>query len=105
MPHWHEYNPWKDYVVYVTLEELADCFYGLNNSCGDGNGGSFIYTKELLLEHWKETGDKLDAYILPQSSGYHDMGIRFGKEPCEYLSPMGVSSKLSSLLKSKGWKL
>ena len=24
-PHWHEHNPWKHDVIYVTVEELAAC--------------------------------------------------------------------------------
>jgi len=27
-PYWHDVNPWKDDVVYVTIERLAECVAG-----------------------------------------------------------------------------
>lgn len=66
--------------------------------CGDSNGPSFILTKEKVLEHWKTAGDKLDAYILPCPSGWHCIGVRYGKEGSEYLSPFGDNDKVTALL-------
>jgi hypothetical protein len=95
-PYWT--NPWKD-VVYVPIEELAECDYGLDKWCGQSNGPSFILTKEKILEHWRSAGDKLDAYILPCASGFHSIGIRYGEEGSEYLSPLGDKDKVAALLK------
>jgi hypothetical protein len=78
-PHWHRYNPWRDDLVYIPVERLAECVVG-----GTINGK----TPEDLVKRWHQNGrDKLDAYILPQPSGEHDLGVRYGKEPEEYYSP------------------
>ncbi len=101
MTHW--INPWDD-AIPVPIEELAECHTGLGEMCGQyGESGvrigSFILTKENVLEHWKSAGDKLDAYILPCASGYHCIGIRYGNEGWEYLSPAGDKDKVQALLK------
>lgn len=94
-PHWP--NPWPD-VVYVPIEELAECHAGLGQRYGDVDGKSYILTKERVLEHWRRAGEKLDAYILPQPSGFHSIGIRYGSEGPDYLSPLGECSKVTALL-------
>ena len=74
MAHWHDYNPWANTVVYLPdIDELSACLDPLNP------------TKHK--DRWLERGNKLDAYLLPQPSGYHDIGIRYGKEGSEYYSP------------------
>lgn len=92
-------NPWADVIVYVTLEELAECFGGLGQSCGRSDGSSFIWTKELVLAHWRTAGKRLDPYILPQPNGWHSIGIRYGSKGSQYLSPMGDDKKVTALLK------
>jgi hypothetical protein len=100
-PHWpNHYNN----VVYVPIEELAECVYSLDQSCGDVNGSTFIMTKEKMLELWKQAGDKLDAYILPQSSGFHSIGVRYGSEGYEYISPLGDKTKVQALLEKYSGK-
>lgn len=99
-PHWP--NPWE--VIYVPIEELAECDYGLDKWCGQSNGPSFILTKEKILEHWRTAGDKLDAYILIQPSGNHDIGIRYGAKGSEYLSPHANQKKVAALLKKYSQK-
>lgn len=59
---------------------------------------SYILTVQVLLDSWKECGDKLDAYILPQPSGYHSIGIRYGNDGHEYLSPPADKEKAQALL-------
>lgn len=95
-PHWP--NPWSD-VVSVPIEELAECHVGLGSVCGSMSGPPFILTKEKILEHWHHAGRPLDAYILPQPSGHHDMGIRYGAEGSQYLSPAGDRDKVAALLR------
>ena len=90
-------NPWDD-VVYVPIEELVECHAGIGQSCGIPDGSSVIMTQELILENWKSYGPKLDAYILPQPSGWHDIGVRYGAEGSQYLSPMGDKKKVAALL-------
>lgn len=93
-------NPWED-AIPVTIEELAECHAGLGKPIrrlNSSKGGSFILTKENLLEHWGNAGEKLDAYVLPCVSGYHCIGIRYGAEGSEYLSPAGDKDKVQALL-------
>lgn len=85
--YWHRYNPWKDSIVYVPIEELAECV-----------AEGYHMTKEEILKHWSQDGKKLDAYILPEPV-FHSMGIRYGREGREYISPMGDQKKLAELLK------
>jgi len=83
MLYWHKYNPWKDDVVYVPIESLAKCTYDSMRN----------------LDRWtKEHGGKLDAYILPQPSGDHCIGVRYGREGSEYMSPHGIPKKVQELL-------
>ncbi len=94
--HWN--NPWED-AVPVPIEELAECHMGLGQSCGDVDGSSFILTKDRVLEHWCQYGEKLDAYILPCRSGWHSIGVRYGNEDPQYLSPAGDKEKVVALLR------
>ena len=78
MAYWHEVNPWRDDVVYVPLAELAACLEG---------------DSERKMARWQHTSEvygtpgQLDAYILPQPSGLHDAGVRYGAEGSQYFSP------------------
>lgn len=93
----HYIHPWDDAVI-VPIEELAECYDGLNKLYHDKDGGSFIMSREIVLENWKYGKEKLDPYILPQPSGFHDIGIRYGDEPSEYLSPAANKEKTAALL-------
>jgi hypothetical protein len=95
-PHWP--NPWPD-VIYVPIEELAACYAALGQGCTDIDGSRFVWTVDRVLEHWSQAGDKLDAYILPQPSGWHDIGIRYGSEGHQYLSPGADRERVTALLK------
>ncbi|SRR5260221_14168620 len=92
----HWINPWPE-AIPVPIEELAECHGGLDQLC-DSARGTFILTKEKVLEHWRSAGDKLDAYVLPCPSSYHCIGIRYGNEGHEYLSPYGDKDKVQALL-------
>lgn len=96
----HWINHWPE-AIPVLIEELAECHAGLNQLWGSPTG-SFLLTKEKILEYWQGDGDnlnkKVDAYILPQPSGHHDIGIRFGNKIHEYLSPHGDKEKVQALL-------
>ncbi len=92
----HWINPWQD-AIPVPIEELVECDSSLNQWCSDTQGNSFVLTRERILEHWNQAGDKIDAYILPSNLG-HCMGIRYGNEGSHYLSPLGNQAKLEALL-------
>lgn len=96
-PHW--INPWED-AIPVTLEELAGCHEGLDTYYGDGQGGRVLMTEEAILAHWR-SGEKgpLDAYILPCPSGWHSIGIRYGAEGSQYLSPPANRERTAALLR------
>lgn len=95
VPHWS--NPWP-YAIYVPIEELAECYVGLDKLCGLPDGSSVRMTKDWILDHWRTAGEALDAYILPYSGGQHCMGIRYGSKPEQYLSPQGDKQKLTALI-------
>jgi hypothetical protein len=95
MTHW--VNPWED-AIPVPIEELAECHAHLGGTYRNMNGDAFPLTKETILEHWGNAGEKLDAYVLPCPSGEHCIGIRYGAEGSEYLSPAGDKEKVQALL-------
>jgi len=116
MAHWHDFNPWADVIVYVPdLEEFASCIEGIGRLCTrlypDGTSETFIQTIEHHIENWKlcsrNRGGKghLDAYILPQPSRLHDIGVRYGRKPEDYFSPMGNRAKVEALLHKYGPKM
>jgi len=86
MAHWHNENPWKDHVVYVTLEELAECIAGGTITFFPSRQTAPLDV-EYCLNRWHERGDKLDAYILPSPSGFHSVGVRYGPAGEDYFSP------------------
>ena len=96
MPHWHDVNPWRDDVVYVPLTELAACAAG--GTIQKSGGGSEPYDVARVLKHLRQNGDKLDAYILPQPSGNHSLGVRYGAEDHEYYSPRNANPELTQQL-------
>lgn len=63
--HWHFDNPWRSKAIYVPLDLLVPI-------------NANRYRADL--------GDKLDAYLLRQPDGSLLAGIRYGKEPHQYLS-------------------
>jgi len=91
-------NPWSD-AIPVPIKELVKCVHGLNQSCGDGQGGSFLLTQERILEHWQQYGDKLDAYILPSVIGWYSIGVRYSDDGPQYLSPLANQEATKDLLK------
>ena len=98
MTHW--INPWE-YAIPVPIDELTECHDGLGKYYGTMNPGErILMTKERILSHWNQNGDKVDPYILPQPNGYHSIGIRYGNEGSEYLSPPANPEKTRALLKT-----
>lgn len=93
--HWH--NPWQDSIT-VPIEELVECVKGIGERWSDLNGNYFIMTKEDMLSHWKSYGDKLDAYVLECVFGMHCIGIRYGNDGSQYLSPACDYAKAKALI-------
>jgi len=85
-PYWHDVNPWADSVVYVPIERLAECVAGGTISIYS-TGVVVPYDVAYVLQHFAQSGNRLDAYILPQPSGDHSLGVRYGAEGSEYFSP------------------
>jgi len=85
MVHWHEDNPWREKVVYVPINALADCLSGAIADLPATNNYP-RRSPEQMVSDWHRSGDALDAYILPSSNGDHQVGIRYGSEPDAYLS-------------------
>ena len=85
MTHWHQENPWKDTAIYVPLETLAEALSGYKSQLTTGE--DVIVSPDMQVEIWKNNGLNLDAYILPQPSGNVCVGVRYGPEPSDYISP------------------
>ena len=94
--YWHKHNPWAAHVVYVPIEKLARCVAG--GTIGLQDGTSVSYDEAWVLRHWAQGGDRLDAYILPQPSGNHSIGIRYGSQGSEYFSPHNAHPELTKKL-------
>lgn len=88
-PHWHEHNPWRDNLIYVSLEELAACHHAVNDP-------SSAWRMVDAIAHWLQYGDQLDAYILVNTT-LMSAGVRYGPEPHQYLSPAFSLPKLWAL--------
>ena len=101
-PYWHDSNPWKDKLFYVTLEELADCHIALGKEFMLADGTILPrLTKDILLNHWRKIGNKLDPYVLIQPR-YITGGIRYSNEEQDYLSPGFHAHMLWALAKKYG---
>jgi hypothetical protein len=86
MPHFHDYNPWAHKIIYVpSIAEVVGPLYE-----------DYVF---------REYGQKVDAYILPQPSGIHCFGIRYGQEENEYLSPYAEPGLLQVLVAKYGARL
>lgn len=73
--HWHEQNPWKDKIVYITVDEMTEIL------------ATDYQPKNQLLRHFAQYGEKLDAYLMPNFlTDTPTAGIRFGAMGEEYLS-------------------
>lgn len=82
MPIWHKYNPWKDEIVYITLDEFLYCLHDSYQQPVSAN---------------VEDGD---YYILPNTPR-HSIGIRIGMRPDEYLSPLADQARTEEILMRK----
>ena len=83
MAHWHDFNPWAAYCLYLSYEEMRELL-------------GATYPDERLAAY----GSKLDAYILPQGKDMvrqYSFGIRYGREGGDYLSP--------PITNEQGWKI
>ena len=107
-PFWDKYNPWRDRIVYVTLEELALCIENIGELVSYPNGLTEINTPERNIREWQRAYTKLDAYILPNdywSGNDHSIGVRYGPEGPNYISPMAHQKRTNALLyKAQGGK-
>jgi len=102
--YWHDVNPWRNDVVYVPLHELAEALDN-GTTIRDVDGKIVPHDAAYHLRRWHETSriygtpDQLDAYILPQPSGDHSCGVRYGSEGSQYFSPHnGAPAKVQALL-------
>lgn len=85
MAHWDQYNPWRELIVYVPIEELAEALAD-GSSIRLGDGSVVEYTPELMLRQWQQYSYNLDAYILPRQELGFSVGVRYGSHEGEYLS-------------------
>lgn len=95
VPDWHQQNPWKDRLIYVPIEELAQACHLVGRPVRNLDDVTTNWDVEDVLHNWQNYGDKLDAYILtgPLMTG----GVRFGPDGPDYLSPGFLLPKLHAL--------
>ncbi|ESX17902.1 hypothetical protein X766_16060 [Mesorhizobium sp. LSJC255A00] len=100
LPHWHDQNPWNDRLMYVPIEELAECFMGIGRLVHLNDNEVTMCDVAFVLQNWAQYGDKLDAYIL--TGPLTTASIRFGPEGPDYLSPGFSLPKLRALMLKYG---
>ena len=90
MRSWHNhYEQARD----VHLDDILDLVSRYNNHPRPAE-------RKARLREWLSQHDRLDAYILPSPSGWHNLGARYGNEPHEYVSfTVDKDPDLDALLK------
>ena len=93
-PHWDAYNPWRDHLIYVSIEDLAECYLPMT--------GPDLLIPQIeswnmieAIANWTQYGTELDAYIL--TGPVLAAGVRYGPEGEHYLSPPFSLPKLVAL--------
>lgn len=94
-PHWHDQNPYKNELIYVPLEELAECFRYYGKPLMTADGMTAIGTSKLILDKWNALGSHLDGFIL--TGKLLMAGVRYGPEPEDYFYPEILTHKLIKL--------
>lgn len=101
----HFENPWQE-AIPVPLEELAACVAGGTISTPDGVK---VYDVAYVLQSWRRYGETLDGYLLiagSQDPSTICVGVRFGEDGPQYLSPYCEDRQLAmSLVQKYGPKL
>lgn len=93
-PHWHDSNPWAERVIYIPVELAAEIATQPTQW--------MLSDAAAVLRHWRHYGQALDAYLLPGPSGI-SLGVRYGADGPDYLSPMANQAKARLVL--RGWAL
>lgn len=83
MTHWHAETPWAEAAVYVPATELAEALAG--GTVRQTDGTVVPMDAKFHLAAWDRLGET-DCYILDGPMGF-SVGIRYGAEEHEYLSP------------------
>jgi hypothetical protein len=93
---WHEYNPWKDQVVYIPLNVAAVLHDAIGEPIATSDGVQIV-TADFLIAGWQQYGSIVDAYLLPEKD-YISLGVRFGQNPEDYFSPPCNQQKAKRVL-------
>jgi len=102
-PWWDEYNPWREHLVYVPLQDLAKCVLGFGKDIDTNEPVPVTYGYDLVMRIWRQNGHRLDGYILV--GPVITAGVRYGPDPGDYLSPGFSTPKLVTLLREEINKL
>jgi hypothetical protein len=97
MSYWHEHNPWKDELVYVPIDELAEAALLIGSRVRLHDNKITIFDKNDVLDYWNQYGNRLDPYILTGKT--ITGGVRYGPRDYQYLSPGFSTAKLIGLLR------
>ena len=78
-PWWDEYNPWREHLVYVPLQDLAKCVLGFGKDIDTNETVPVTYGYDLVMRIWRQNGHRLDGYILV--GPVITAGVRYGPDP------------------------
>ena len=94
-------NPWTD-IISVPLNELAEAL-AHSGLCRMPDGTHELMNANHYIRGWSEYGDKLDAYIIkPYETDYgFSVGVRYGNEGNQYLSPHARDTEKMNVLYQK----
>jgi hypothetical protein len=95
--YWHDHNPWKDSLIYVPIDELAEASMLIGSNVRMPDQSIKLFTKADVLAHWGQYGNQLDPYVLTGKT--ITGGIRYGAEGHQYLSPGFSTVKLIGLIR------
>lgn len=80
---WGEFNPWHWEAIYVPVEELAAAL-----------------GHERVPVQWLSHSARLDGYLLRQPGGEYLVGVRYGSDGGEYLTPAAFAPAQQEALRA-----
>lgn len=80
--HWDTVNPWRKKIIYVDFHTWLKLIHA--------------DSRDHYCERYEYYDGKVDCYILPQPSGDHSIGMRYGADGPEYFSPMCADKELAT---------
>jgi hypothetical protein len=94
VPHFHDFNPWANTLIYLPdLEEFLEALPDDEVRVYSEEGTSRIARNRTQYQNQITSLKKYDLYVLKDG----ELGVRFGKEGNQYLSPYSDKEKAKAL--------